>query len=170
MKLNALAKRVHKANEKWWQDVDTGQPLTRNRFELIALAISEVSECLEGERKVLMDDKLPQRKMAEVEMADAYIRLLDYAAGFNVDVRKEKLNCRIPDNKGEALFQLMNCIAHIPSANTGIWLRVSLAYIEAYCERWGYDLQGAIEEKMAYNAKREDHKHEARRIAGGKQF
>jgi NTP pyrophosphatase (non-canonical NTP hydrolase) len=63
-----------------------------------------------------MDDHLPHRRMAEVELADAIIRILDYAGGF------------------------------------------------------GYDLQGAFEEKIAYNARRVDHTHEARRITGGKQF
>lgn len=116
MNLNELAAKVHLANEKWWQDPHTGQPIKRNKGELLALIHSEISEALEGERKNLMDDRLPHRKMAEVELADALIRILDYSAGF------------------------------------------------------GYDIQGAYEEKMAYNATREDHKHEARVIAGGKQF
>jgi NTP pyrophosphatase (non-canonical NTP hydrolase) len=116
MNLNELSKSVHTANAKWWQDVNSGQPIKRNKGELLALIHSEISEALEGERKDLMDDKLPHRKMAEVELVDAIIRILDYAAGF------------------------------------------------------GYDLQGAFDEKMAYNAQRDDHKHEARRIAGGKQF
>lgn len=34
----------------------------------------------------------------------------------------------------------------------------------------GYDLQGAYEEKMAYNAQREDHKIENRRKAHGKKY
>jgi NTP pyrophosphatase (non-canonical NTP hydrolase) len=107
---------VHKANEKWWQDVETGLPVKRNKGELLALIHSEISEALEGERKDLMDDKIPYRKMAEVELVDAIIRILDYAGGF------------------------------------------------------GYDLEGAFWDKMAYNATRHDHKHEARKIAGGKQF
>lgn len=114
--LNDYAKECHQANIKWWQNLDTGEPIKRNKGELIALMHSELSEALEGERKDLMDDKLPHRKMAEVELADTLIRIFDYAAAFN------------------------------------------------------YDLQGAYNDKMAFNAKREDHKHESRKIAGGKQF
>lgn len=35
---------------------------------------------------------------------------------------------------------------------------------------FGYDLEGAYQDKRAFNKIREDHKHEARKIAGGKQF
>lgn len=38
------------------------------------------------------------------------------------------------------------------------------------CGAMGYDLGGAIAEKMAFNAKRPDHKPENRRAAGGKSF
>jgi NTP pyrophosphatase (non-canonical NTP hydrolase) len=114
--LNDYAREVHVANQKWWYDLHTGERLVRNRGEMIALIHSELSEALEGERKDLMDDHLPHRKSAEVELADALIRIFDYAAGF------------------------------------------------------GYDLEGAYREKMAYNAQRVDHTPEARRAAGGKKF
>lgn len=50
------------------------------------LIVSELSEALEGHRKNLMDDKLPHRKMFEVELADALIRLWDLAGAANLDL------------------------------------------------------------------------------------
>lgn len=97
MNLNELAKSIHKLNHKWWHD-QRGLPIVRNRAELICLIHSELSEAMEGERKDLMDDKLPHRKMAEVEMADALIRILDYCAGFGYDIEEavmEKLSYNV---------------------------------------------------------------------------
>lgn len=97
----------------WYEGVRDSIEL---KLAKIALIHSEVSEALEGERKGLMDDKLPNRPMAEVELADAVIRILDYAG----------------------------------------WQ--------------GYDIGGAIVEKMAYNKNREDHKPENRAKEGGKKL
>ena len=84
--LNQLAKQIHAANRHWWHDPTTGKKLERNKFELLSLIHSEVSEVLEGERCDLQDDHLPHRKMAEVELADVLIRLLDYAAAYDYDL------------------------------------------------------------------------------------
>lgn len=114
--LNFLAERVHQANTKWWVDLNTGQRIERNVGELLMLTVSELAEAMEGHRKNLQDDKLPQRKMFEVELADAVIRILDICGGL------------------------------------------------------GLDLGGAFEEKMAFNAVREDHTAEARRAENGKKY
>lgn len=100
----------------WHTDLATGELKDRNKGEMLCLVHSEISEAMEGERKGLMDDHLPHRPMAEVELADAVIRIADYAG------------------------------------------------------RWGYDLGGAIMEKLAYNAQRADHKIENRVKDGGKKF
>jgi NTP pyrophosphatase (non-canonical NTP hydrolase) len=84
--LNDLAARVHVANAKWWVDIHTGEPITRNVGELLMLVVTELAEALEGHRKDLSDDKLPHRKMFEVEIADAIIRLLDIAGGKQLDL------------------------------------------------------------------------------------
>src|ERR1700676_3357473 len=86
VKLNEFARMCHDANKKWWYDPVDGKPLKRNRAEMLMLIVSELAEAMEGERKSLMDDKLPDRLMAEVELADALIRIFDYAAGFGYDI------------------------------------------------------------------------------------
>jgi NTP pyrophosphatase (non-canonical NTP hydrolase) len=115
MNLNDYAAQSHGDNLRWWEKMD-GTPIERNKGELLMLVVSEIAEAMEGERKDLMDDKLPHRKMAEVELADGLIRIFDYAHAF------------------------------------------------------GYDLEGAYQEKRAFNAERADHKHEARALAGGKKW
>jgi len=107
MNLNDYANECHEANRKWWTDLKTGHyPIERNFGELIALCHSELSEALEGERKNLMDDKLPNRKMAEVELADCLIRIFDLAAskGFDLEgayVDKMAYNAHREDHKPE---------------------------------------------------------------------
>ena len=76
----------HRLNHKWWTNLRSGKRIKRNKGELLALIHSEISEALEGERKALMDEKLPHRKAAEVELADALIRIFDYCGGFGYDV------------------------------------------------------------------------------------
>jgi hypothetical protein len=166
--LNELAIAVHEIHEKWWVDIKTGEPIARNAKELLALTISEVSECLEGERRNIWDDKLPTRKMAEVEMADTKIRLLDFAAGFGVMLAKMELPGPIPDNKGEALFNLIQALTMISQGPQ--WISLCLSYIDAYCVKFGYDLDGAMWEKLEYNKTRLDHTHEARQQSDGKRF
>ena len=170
--LNELAQLVHNKNIKWWQDVNTGERISRNNQELLALIISELSEALEGERKNLMDDKLPHRKMAEVEMADALIRLLDYCGGFKIPFLFDSLtNKGIPQNKGEAIFIITKEVTdiEIPFAS-GLHAHNVATLIRNYCGVFGYDLVGAMEEKLNFNSTRKDHTHEHRKEEGGKKF
>lgn len=116
-----LIERILKQNTAagWHHDPVTGEYLSPDDgwgAKQVNLIHSEISEAVEGRRKGLMDDHLPHRKMEEVEMADAIIRILHLAGRFE------------------------------------------------------YDLAGAIEEKLQYNAKRADHKPENRAAEGGKKF
>lgn len=93
----------------WWTDLKTGESLIgkRNKGEMLMLMVSEIAEAMEGERKNLMDDKLPHRCAAEVELADAIIRILDYAGAHEYDiagavVEKLQYNSTRADHKPEA--------------------------------------------------------------------
>jgi hypothetical protein len=166
--LNERAKEVHAANAKWWHDLETGERIERNKGELLMLVVSEIAEAMEGERKNLMDDHLPHRKMAEVEMADAYIRLLDYAAGFGVDLRFLNKKGEVVENKGESLLYIVDTVTAIDyDADNINW---AISEIQDYCHAHNYDLEGAYQEKMAYNATRKDHSVEERRKENGKKF
>lgn len=101
--LNILARRCHEANKTWWRDPATGASIKRNKGEQLMLIVSEISEAMEGARKNL---KLPHRKMEEVELADALVRIFDYAGGHGLNLgdafeEKMRYNAERADHKPE---------------------------------------------------------------------
>ena len=91
----------------WWNDPATGKRIERNVGEVLMLIVSEIAEGMEGARKSLMDDKLPQREMLEVELADAVIRIFDLAGSRGYDLgaaiaEKLAFNLQRPDHKPSA--------------------------------------------------------------------
>lgn len=119
--LYELQEEIHKGNVTagWWTDLTAEQNSNLAEHarqgtrlgkaivaEKLALVHSEVSEAMEGARKNLMDDKLPHRKMIEVELADAVIRILDLggALGLNIGAaiqEKRQYNAIREDHKIE---------------------------------------------------------------------
>ena len=72
----------------------------------LALIHSEISEALEGHRKGIKDDKLPQYDMVAVELADALIRIFDLAGFLGIQLgtiieAKERYNAQRADHKPE---------------------------------------------------------------------
>jgi len=105
--LNDYAAESRANNDQWWYDPRTGEKLERNKGELLMLMVTEIAEAMEGERKGLMDDHLPHRSMAEVELADVLIRIFDYAGEYGYDLEgayreKSAYNKRRADHKAEA--------------------------------------------------------------------
>lgn len=116
---NTLSEIAHAASHTagWWNDPLTGHDLRAEcregtRFgkslvaEKLCLIHSEISEAMEGARKDLADDKLPARKMIEVELADAVIRIADLAGALGLDLGgaiadKMAFNAVRPDHKPE---------------------------------------------------------------------
>ena len=96
---------------------DATRPLTYNHnicnyvnsmfiSQNLMLMVSEISEAMEGHRKGLMDDKLPHRKMMEVELADCIIRICHIAGYMNMDlggaiIEKMEYNLHREDHKVE---------------------------------------------------------------------
>ena len=71
----------------WWGFGMDGEDVP-NVGEKICLIHSEVSEAMKGYHEDLMDDKLPHRKMFEVEIADAWIRVLDLAGYLKLNLHE----------------------------------------------------------------------------------
>ena len=79
--INSISKKIYTQNkEAGWYDTP------RETGTRLMLIVSEIAEAMEGDRKNLMDDHLPHRKMLEVELADAIIRILDLAGYEGMDI------------------------------------------------------------------------------------
>ncbi|WFG74128.1 hypothetical protein QE321_gp131 [Pseudomonas phage SPA01] len=104
---NKMMTGLEVVNRKWNTDLVTGEPIKRDALHMLMLVTTEIAEAAEGVRKDLMDNHLPERKMEEVELADAIIRIMDYANVRGLDVagamiEKIEYNMTRADHKREA--------------------------------------------------------------------
>lgn len=190
------AEWIHNDNRErgWWTDLHTGHPLSRNVGELLMLMVSEIAEIPDKGLLSVVDDKLPDRLMFEVELADTVIRILDTAGalaphtwtGF-VDAALVTESCVNAKEVDVLLMEVVRALAnameghrkkqttatvvpgqHIPLFD--YWLGRALHqtfYIGALYE---LHVPEAIMEKLRFNARRADHQLEHRRAAGGKAY
>jgi len=102
----------------------------------------------------------------------------------NIQWWRDSYGRKLARNKGELLMLIVSEISeamegerkglqddHLPHrAMAEVELADVLIRIFDYAGAFGYDLEGAYQEKRLYNAKRDDHKHESRAAAGGKKW
>ena len=102
-----LTDACHLASKRagWWDGIDPRDPyVTATK---LMLAVSELAEAMEGARKGLKDDKLPDCEMLEVELADCVVRVFDLAGALGYNnfggtlARKMQFNATRADHKVE---------------------------------------------------------------------
>ncbi|CAM7036283.1 hypothetical protein ACOJ84_001631 [Morganella morganii] len=179
MEIKQLQQQIHQQNVDagWWDSY-------RSDAALINLMHSEISEALEGLRKGLMDNHLPQYEMALVELADCVIRCLDWlgykklsSAEYKFDGIELHRLCELPEVEMDIQEALATIHAKLSAAYSRkeerayficMAMRLCLLTIEQFYPN--YSPEVIVLEKLEYNKNRADHKRENRAKAHGKQF
>lgn len=177
MDLNKLSRDIYAQNCRvgWWDDPD------RCLYTCLQLVSTEVAEATEGERKNLTDDHLPHRRMGEVELADALIRVLDlgghlgweYGAPVGIAVSPITIPPAWSAGRRHLAINIHVCRLSelLPRPHVARVAYTTLVdTILAVSESFGYDTFGAVADKLAYNACRIDHTREHRAAEHGKKF
>lgn len=182
-----MSKIVHQDNVEmgWWDDED------RCIYSCFQLVSTELAEATEGFRKNLMDDKLPHRVMEEVELADAFIRILDLVGHLGIEfcdtVYANDIHPWLEQGvctPAKMHLALNSCLLRIVDAyeTYETWRRVlHLSILECEFEYFilsifkvaelrGFDLVGATVDKIQFNRTRQDHTREARAQKHGKKI
>jgi len=183
--MEALADDTHAANVQrgWWTNLATGETTlaTRNRGELMMLVVSELSEAAGGRAAGLMDDKLTDLPMFDVELADVAIRLLDMIGaerslhGFAFPARIFRQ--QVETSEVADLMDIVNLVSaameHHRKGRVHPYyctLLDALADTIAYAIDNEVDLFTVMQRKSDFNATRADHQIENRLKDGGKAY
>lgn len=172
--LHELQTRIHHQNvgAGWW---DEERPFST----FTCLFHSELSEAMEGDRKGLMDDHLPQYEMFWVELADFVIRCLDwlgsveykeYVAYDHNEMRDGMTNPTFLACLYSGVADSYDALQDSETRDAAAALADCASASIAYAEKQGVDLLEIIEAKLAYNKTRADHKRENRAKEGGKKY
>ena len=183
MNYDRYAKKIYEQNVAvgWWDDPD------RCLYTTMQLVSTEVAEGTEGERKNLMDDHLPHRRMGEVELADALIRVLDLGGklGLSYDLYVPYMNWAEPGNTIGKQHLAINCSLVSFAYDYDTWTKNSseinfeelnrryselINTIARVADNQKYDLKSAADEKLLFNLTRADHQRDARKEEHGKAF
>jgi NTP pyrophosphatase (non-canonical NTP hydrolase) len=177
MSLTAIANRFYNLNVQrgWYTDPATGQPLKRNPAEMLALMHSEISEFYEAAG---VDEKLPAFPARQVELADLYIRTMDFAGYLGLDLDgvifldlKRKPSYEGAEFVADAHYAVSQILeAYRKSRPLEISVFRLLLLIKRAGERFSVPLIEVVEAKNAYNAIRADHQMSARQASGGKRI
>lgn len=176
--LKSMAPVIHLENVQrgWWK-------APRDAATFVCLFHSEASEAVEGVRRALMDDHLPEYTMDAVELADVIIRCCDYLGYHYHDVVWDLPRVCVLDS-------MLHNVANIHAMLSEAWLErkpagdgtytvlnlrsvlraAAIAYTTA--THFGYPIEDIIDKKRAYNGVRPDHSLEVREsgAVGAKQF
>ncbi len=173
MNLVELQNKIHAQNKElgWWDE-------PRSYKTMASLFHSELSEAMEGDRKGLMDDHLPNYEMFWVEIADFAIRCLDWLGAkefewreFYIDV--DRCNSEFICDLHSQVSSFVN-LSGDPYYKTTDNPESQLAYAVSACfdqaKSYNVDFMKIILEKVEYNKHRADHKRENRAKQGGKKY
>ena len=182
--INEISDEIHHQNKtKGWWDNKNQCP-----FEKLQLVSTEIAEATEGDRKKLMDDKLPHRKMIEVELADTIIRVLDFGGANNYKYVDPYANCEAfvfesqvfcygTESIAAMLLALNKHLIEFADAvnygeNVMIRSRYSMLVFSLFVTSTylNLDVLNAMYEKLEFNQKRPDHMRENRVKEGGKAY
>lgn len=156
--------KIHYQNKDigWW---DEERPLST----FVCLFHSELSEAMEGDRKGLMDDHLPDYEMFWVELGDFAIRCFDYL-GSKCYSWPAGVFCTSNKDKIDDLMCLHRLVSEFSVTKNNDILASAIRLCFAMAALHEIDLMEIINEKVEYNKHRADHKRENRAKQGGKKY
>lgn len=171
--LVTLCHAIHAENVErgWWTDLTTGTSIlaTRNRPEMMMLAVSEIAEAWQADGP---DDKLPQYHGFDVEVADCAIRLGDLLGAEAVTGAHfhsaQTLFCQAPVARGaDVVVAISNALEHYRKGRLPEY-RAWLCRAMLWCLE-ETDM-GIVQAKRTYNGSRQDHSRAARMAPDGKKI